>query len=245
MRCCSVLGAGCSVLGKAATVGGKQSTGGCNSLQINPSRGEFRRRVVSLSISAMRVDGASGAWDRTWSPGKMGKFLLGNKRIAFWEGLGQKVGKNQRWWQAFETWREERIHGTHRKHRRQGGKRIGRRARPRKIVPPSTPARLLVGEEDPNTMPPAPRCLLLGHGAQLDRPLGMSTRDWLPPNLHRAPDVDVVDLFFFLPVHPEQDPHHPSLPRASTTSPPTEKPGMMDAKSRRAPGPKAVYMSSS
>lgn len=74
--------AGCSVLGKAATVGGKQSTGGCNSLQINPSRGEFRQRVVSLSISTMWVDGASGAWDRTWSPGKMEKFLLGNKRIA-------------------------------------------------------------------------------------------------------------------------------------------------------------------
>lgn len=75
------------------------------------------------------------------------------------------------------------------------GKRIGRRGRPRRIVPPSTPARLLLGGEAPNTMPPALCCFLLGHGAQLDRPLGMPTRDWLPPKLHRAPDVDVVDLF--------------------------------------------------
>lgn len=95
-------------------------------------------------------------------------------------------------------------------------------------------------------MPPAPRCLLLGHGAQLDRPLGMSTRDWLPPKIYTALQMWML-LTFFLPVHPEQDPHHPSLPRASTTSPPTEgaeKPGMMDAKSRRAPGPKPFYMSS-
>lgn len=101
------------------------------------------------------------------------------------------------------------------------GKRIGRRGRPRRIVPPSTPARLLLGGEAPNTMPPALCCFLLGHGAQLDRPLGMPTRDWLPPN-YTALQMWML-LTFFLPVHPEHGGPSPPLgprpPRRRTKAP--------------------------
>ena len=96
--------------------------------------------------------------------------------------------------------------GTHaQEHRRTRGKRIGRRGRPRKIVPHSClllPSILTLNS-------PTLCCNLLEHRAQLDRRLGMQTGYWLDSNLHLAPDVDVVDLF--LPVHPELDPHH-SLP---------------------------------